>query len=89
MEYIVEKGVQIPSRAKYPFGKMEVGDSFEFPFAERNKIRHAMNKYAKEHGTAKFEIHNNRIWRVATSPVLVRRKRKAKAVAGEQTAPVN
>ena len=64
-QYVVEKGVPIPKVTKYPFGRMDVTDSFKFAIEDTSKIRAAMRKYVREYGQTKFSIHGNRCWRIA------------------------
>lgn len=51
MSYEVEAGVPIPApaqvRAKYPFYRMNVGDSFLFDANDRQKVDKAAREYAR------------------------------------------
>ena len=68
-DYKIEKNVQPPHHKgnyKYPFGKMEVGDSF----VGDAKARHAANAFNKNNPGVKFftrtlEDGTIRIWRKA------------------------
>lgn len=71
MTYVIEKGVPLPAnfrRDRYPFGAMEVGDSFAVP---TRKVRAAISS-ASQHGkrTGRKYVSRKsddgiRIWRVA------------------------
>lgn len=74
-EIKIEKNVAFPQgrRMKYPFSKMEVGDSFYVEggdFKRSNSIANAANQYSRNHtnGTAKFatrkENNGLRCWRM-------------------------
>ena len=65
MEFKIEKGIEVPQyRAKYPFKKMEVGDSF---FSETDACSSAY-MYGKRNGK-RFLIRKEgdgfRVWRIA------------------------
>lgn len=69
--YEIEKGVLAPAgstKAKYPFSKMEIGDSFAVPLAERLKVRNAVGQYkCRTQGfnyVTKTDGDSLRIWRV-------------------------
>lgn len=70
--YPVDKSVPLPDKSgpsrKYPFHKMEVGDSFAYPAAERNSVSGAAWHAAKVLGR-KFVTRKHgdgyRVWRVA------------------------
>jgi hypothetical protein len=56
------------SGTKYPFGKMEVGDSFLTEASERQRVSSAANSYGKQHN-CKFACRRTaegglRVWRV-------------------------
>ena len=73
MDFKVDKGIEIPKRQRrgqrmnYPFESMEVGDSFEAPLADKNKIRPAASGYGKRHGkkfvTRETDAGTIRCWR--------------------------
>lgn len=70
MKYKIEKNIETPASVgnKYPFGEMEVGDSFKFPKSEIYKIRTAASFYGKRKNK-KFTVRkiNNeefRVWRI-------------------------
>lgn len=70
--YKIEKGVPIPklhkgSRPyKYPFGVMEVGDSFAFTPEEEAKVRAAAGNQTRSHGTRyTVSVSHLRCWRIA------------------------
>lgn len=52
--YKVEKGIPIPSRSKYPFGEMEIGDSFLIQLnGDRvNNVQMKVNQAAKTYRSA-------------------------------------
>lgn len=51
MEIPVQKGVPIPSdRIRYPFQKMEVGDSFVVPHEKALSMRQAAGHYGRRGG---------------------------------------
>lgn len=73
--YHLFKGVPIPPkpapRAKYPFARMKVGDSFSFPVSEWDSMAHALYNFRDRNNKAawKFERRKigggkGRIWRV-------------------------
>jgi len=72
--YIIEKGIDIPSISKgnttlkYPFPKMDIGDSFVAPKPESHRIRSAANAYSKRSGRS-FTLRTLgdviRIWRIS------------------------
>lgn len=53
VDYIVEKNITIPSqqqKSKYPYGKMEIGDSFFVPGPiKKNTIQASASNYGKRH----------------------------------------
>lgn len=69
----VEKGITVPRvrrYTKYPFDKMEVGDSFYCDGATRNSIASSASRYARNKGQGKkFTIRKEgngcRCWRIA------------------------
>lgn len=70
----IEKNIPIPrpnaERGKYPFHKMEIGDSFVVPIDSRGAVVAAGNCYKKKHGmrftTRRTECGQFvRIWRIA------------------------
>ena len=77
----IEKNVEIPKKAgafgrpnKYPFGRMDVGDSFIVPFDDedisrvRNRVSQAINKAQKKSPSMRFTLRKLpegvRVWRV-------------------------
>lgn len=64
VKYTIEKGIPIPNKEVYPFNKMEIGDSFRFNIAEKNKIRYAMKKYIATHDIIEMIIIDDRLWRI-------------------------
>ena len=72
-DFVIEKGVPAPEaryRNKYPFGEMEVGDSFFVPGGEAGKLSNSASVYARYHGRKlKFSARKveggARVWRVA------------------------
>lgn len=76
MKIQVESGYPAPTkstpRSKYPFAKMEVGDSFfmksPFPEHERGRVSAAACAYAKKHGvkfSTKVFDGGVRTWRIS------------------------
>lgn len=71
--YEIEKGIPAPSpqgeRCKYPFRKMEVGDSFFVPCEHGNAIELAVRASARPRDEKKFTVSRVeggvRVWRVA------------------------
>jgi len=70
IEYKIEKNIEKKKTScqKYPFDKMEVGDSFEFNKQERTEIATAAAQYAKRNGvkfsSKKQDEGKVRIWRI-------------------------
>lgn len=69
--YEIIKGRPLPDRDKYGMRRMEIGDSFDFPEADRPLIRSAMT-YAKNTYGLQFSIRQVSegilgCWRVAVS----------------------
>lgn len=65
----IDKNVPIPEKrerkGKYPFPKMEVGDSF---FTKSDGVKAALSRYSKAHGVdliSRKEGDGFRIWRKA------------------------
>lgn len=74
--YVIEKNIPVPpgNHSKYPFAKMEVGDSFlvksegKEPKNLISSIRQASYNCTKKSGMkfrARIEGENVRVWRVA------------------------
>ena len=71
-DFKIEKNVPLPedrpAATKYPFGQMEVGDSFAVDPSQATRVRNAACYHARNHG-AKFSILKNgekfRCWRIA------------------------
>lgn len=69
-QFEIIKGAPIPLRrnAKYPFDKMEIGDSFLVPGGKDTTVRGPSIGYSKRHG-GKFAIHvvkgGVQVWRTA------------------------
>jgi hypothetical protein len=70
----IEKGVPIPpvnsQFLSWPFGQMEVGDSFEVPLDKRERCRSAVSSYSRQHPGLKFTVQKTgddtwRCWRTA------------------------
>lgn len=67
----IDKGIPIPSRMKYPFHMMRVGDSFHVKFRTPNmrmvsKITSAASSYGRKHGhkyVSKADKDGLRVWR--------------------------
>lgn len=74
MAYKVERGVSIPEpkhdRRSYPFGEMEIGDSFVFE-GDRNRIGSAVSyaasrsKDGRKYTVRKESETTFRVWRTA------------------------
>jgi len=70
-EYRIEKGVALPTgngRKRYPFGEMEVGDSFGFKVDELMRVRAASSYFGTRNGrkySARKDGSGYRCWRVA------------------------
>jgi hypothetical protein len=75
INFIVEKNVKVfKSKRKskpesiYPYHKMSVGDSFEFPSSMLSRICASSNYHSKKYGirflVAKQDGEKHRIWRV-------------------------
>lgn len=67
-EYKIEKNIPIPaSRSKYPFNKMEIGESVFFEYVFGLKARSAADSYGRAHKkrfvSRKVES-GLRVWRV-------------------------
>jgi len=71
--YVIEKNVEIPRLGVYPFGIMQIGDSFTFPENERSRVSSAASVYAKKSAkkgnNLRFAVRRvnsdtYRIWRV-------------------------
>lgn len=75
MNIEVEKGVPIPEMrtggiVRWPFGKMEPGDSFVLAKNDRDRCRNAANSYSRTHVGVRFTIQRVddeswRCWRIA------------------------
>jgi hypothetical protein len=72
-DYDIEKGVDLPKKSrsghtKYPFLRMEIGDSVVFPLSKVMTIRAAIvrvqNERGKKFATRKIDDNNFRVWRV-------------------------
>jgi len=71
MMFEIEKGIPVPAtlpRSKYPFGQMEVGDSFACSASQNARVRVAAHKYGKDHGLVftarKIGDDSYRVWRI-------------------------
>jgi hypothetical protein len=64
----IEKGIPIPSRAKYDFGAMEIGDCMLVP--DNGVVRgHAYKRRNPEfHFTVRKDGKRFRLWRIAPPP---------------------
>ena len=68
----LEKGIPIPpvsGLTKWPFGEMEVGDSFTVPPETRERCRSAAASYARQHSgwtytLQKVDAETWRCWRI-------------------------
>jgi hypothetical protein len=58
-DYVIEQGIVLPQRGKYPFQQMSVGDSFAFQRAIRNAVSSAAYVYARRNG-CKFSIRREK-----------------------------
>ena len=75
-EIKIQKGVPLPDKKgmhEYPFGDMEVGDSFALPNEDVNlgaRLRSRFNNYCSSNrldwkASIKTSIHEVRIWRIS------------------------
>lgn len=73
--YKIDKNISIPSKLKYPFNEMEIGDSFEVDVGEDSIehfsaiIREAIWRFRQNHPLLKFSIRtidekHVRCWRI-------------------------
>jgi len=64
----IENGIPVPPvRAVWPFGEMEVGDSFLVPAGREKAAKSSAWTYGRKHGirfTARMEKKGVRIWRI-------------------------
>ena len=70
-EYTINKGIPIPliavNSVKYPFAKMEVGDSFDICEKEYSKLKAPASRYGKRHNkffTVRKTLTGGTCWRV-------------------------
>ncbi len=73
-DWVIEKGIPIPIKrdksSRYPFYKMEPGESFLVPIEQMDRCRSAANQYrVRTDPEAKFTVRkvdktNARCWRV-------------------------
>lgn len=63
----IESGVPLPDSVKYPFDKLEVGDSFVVTLDKRPSVSSAAVKYGQRTNTKyvvrKVDDNNVRVWR--------------------------
>lgn len=70
--FSIDKGIPLPAKTgasdKYPFKRMEAGDSFSVSEADFSKVRAAIS-YAQRATGYRFSLrrlpHENRCWRIA------------------------
>jgi len=71
-EVTIDKGIPMPGRLdnlpeEYPFGLMEVGDSFQVKGIHKKAIGSRISRAQKKHAPKKFEYRNLpegiRVWR--------------------------
>lgn len=67
---VTSKGIGSGRKLKYPFDKMEIGDSFAFPIKIRSSVIAASCMWGKKNGNVKFvsrkiDSETCRIWRTA------------------------
>lgn len=66
----IEKNIPIPSKSKYPFARMEIGDSFFISSAHINTISSCRSSFCKtkEGKDKQFSCHTVddgvRVWRI-------------------------
>lgn len=71
MEIKIEKNVPLSGRAnngKFPFYKMEIGDSFSVGFDDRLSLRSMASSYGRKNGkkfTTRKSDDGIRVWRIA------------------------
>jgi len=62
----IDKNIPVPSKTKYPFGALEIGDSFLAP--DEGNVRGAAVAYALRHRGYKFKTMKVdtgiRVWRI-------------------------
>lgn len=69
-DFKVERGIPLPARAneRYPFDKMNVGDSFTFRLSSRSTVASAATAFGKANQmrfrTAKIDETTCRCWRI-------------------------
>ena len=71
-EFVIEKGVPVPQRKapppKYPFARLEIGDSFEAPPIHAKGAQSAASRYKKANPGWDFVARKTqdgaRIWRL-------------------------
>jgi hypothetical protein len=63
----IDTGVPLPGSVKYPFDKLDVGDSFVVGISKRSSVSSAATNYGKRTGTKfvvrKIEDDKLRVWR--------------------------
>jgi len=65
----IDKNVELPTvKSTYPYKDMEIGDSFEFPISERNKVSSSCSIYGKNNNR-KYAVRSisdsrYRCWRI-------------------------
>jgi hypothetical protein len=70
MEFAIEKDVPVfRNSMKFPFGQMEVGDSFLAPIDKAPRLRSAAHNYGRRHNmvftVSKVSDTEFRCWRIA------------------------
>lgn len=69
MAHEIEKNIPIPDRqiglCKYPFNKMDIGDSFVLPTKLRSSTSHRGRILGFKFLTRKIDDENVRVWRIA------------------------
>lgn len=68
MEFKIEKNIPLPTikgnGLRFPFDKMEVGDSFLMRPEDVRSCSGSANRYANLHYPYKFTLRQNRCWRI-------------------------
>lgn len=68
MSIKIDKNITIPPKGKYPFGEMEVGDSFDIGVVPAGNVRSAASIFAKRNSDYAFTVRRNgkgyRCWRI-------------------------
>lgn len=61
----IEKGVQMPQRAKYPLAEMKIGDSFVIPAGNKTNPHQLAFHHRMKVETRVQPDGSRRVWRIA------------------------